>query len=204
MLYCLCGEKFPDGRIAYIPLNDTSPVHYADNRCWQCATPRDILTHAIGHLSSGTLGVPEIDAKKTLSLCLGKLGFGRVQSVLGEERTSSYFFGDGSFDCPFCSNPIVYPQTVCTCPFCIANPFMSVQSAQSLVDKANKETREREEREWNHRQAMQRIREDREQNEREIDDTIRYARTFGACIQCLAKSRYRKFIVHRAGYTHAA
>ena len=162
------------------------------------------LTRAIYHLSDGTLDIASIDAKHTCSRLLGQLGYGYVQSVLGEERYSNYFYGDGSFNCPFCSNPIVYPQTVCTCPFCIANPFMPVASAQAIVDKAEKEKKEREERERNHRWAMERIRKDHEQRQIEEDDSIRYARTFGACLHCLAKSRFRKFIVHRAGYTHAA
>lgn len=157
---------------------------------------QQMLKHAIEHLNA--LGEDENwRASALLWTLVDPLPV--ITTVLGDSRPAKQFAANGDFFCPYCSNPVWRSkgESQCFAPFCESNPGLTPEALQAIRDKRAAREAEEAERKRNHEWAMERIRKDAEQRDREETDAIRYAHTFGACVPCLVKSRYRKFIVHR-------
>jgi hypothetical protein len=129
-----------------------------------------------------------------------------VRTVLGDERTATRIYGDGSIDCPFCSNAIsaerdsTYLQDgTCPNPWCDANPSWQPHALQAHREKREREAQEVAARARNHRAAMERISREREEQQEWEAQKIEEAKQRGACLRCLFQPGYRavKFVRHR-------
>ena len=121
-----------------------------------------------------------------------------LTNVLGETLLVLKFYEDGSFNCPFCSYAVIAPATLCSNPWCSANPTMPVAAAQKIVDDAAKRKAEEERRKSLHTWSMQRIAEDRQAKAQFRADTIAEAKNRGTCVRCCLDNYDRvKFVKHR-------
>ena len=122
-----------------------------------------------------------------------------VTDVLGTSLPATRFYGDGSYDCPHCGYAIRADEGLGPCknPWCIANPSMSVESAQKILTERARVARENAERKRNHELSMQRIKEWAETQAAERTAKLLEARAAGYCIPCLVHSHFRKKVRHR-------
>lgn len=123
-----------------------------------------------------------------------------IGTVLGEVRPVTRVFGDGSVDCPFCSNPILFPATACLNPWCDAFPDWKPEALQKRLDERAAKAQEEERRQASHRFAMQRISEDRAAEQAWAAEQIAEAKARGCCThpRCLFPgSTGSKFVKHR-------
>ena len=122
-----------------------------------------------------------------------------ITTVLGDSREAKRTYPDGSFDCPYCTYPIIAPVTQCSNPWCEAHPKLSAEALIAI--RADKAAHAAEVSRW---EAMNRIRiaaaaqraEAHRQWERE---QVAEAKRRGACLRCLFQSGWErvKFIRHR-------
>lgn len=122
-----------------------------------------------------------------------------VTDVLGNIKEVTRTYGDGSYDCPHCNNPIRADEGLGPCknPWCIANPSMPVDAARALFEKAEAKRKEDEQRKRNHQLALERIENDRVTRNEAIAKAEQEATKKGQCLRCLRRSDYRKGIKHR-------
>ncbi len=141
-----------------------------------------------------------------------------VTSVLGEERTVLQVNpGDGFpwFNCPFCTTAIYVgdahpdvPQcftlavnSVCTNPWCIANPAMPVKAAEEIVAKEHARTQAEVQRLRDHDAAMRRIAEGKQARHNMLVRVQQEAEARRACTRCAVATG--KFIRHRGACPRA-
>ena len=127
-----------------------------------------------------------------------------VLDVLGRERVISRVYPDSSFDCPFCTSPVVAPATRDSNPWCSASRYAvsNLGSADAFrVRIAADEARQREadDRARNHAAAMDRLREDHARHQAWEREQVAEARRRGACLRCLFVSGWERvrFTRHR-------
>lgn len=124
-----------------------------------------------------------------------------VRDCLGRERRPVHIYSDGSFNCPFCSYPVI-GKPGCSNPACFArvDPPYPVEEAKRRI--ALDELRKKEERKraadaaWSEKWRE----EDRKEREAERARRIAEAEKRGVCVWCMiAGGDYRppKFIKHR-------
>lgn len=121
-----------------------------------------------------------------------------VRTVLGEVRPVTRTYGDGSVDCPFCSNPIIFPETECSNPWCDAHPMMTADTLRARRAEIERKAAEAAQRKASHEAAMRRIAEARAAEQAWAAEQIEEAERRGACLVCLFQGFRRvKFVKHR-------
>lgn len=124
-----------------------------------------------------------------------------VTTVLLDTRPATHFYGNGDYDCPFCTNAILRTEGQSTCqnPFCDANCLWEPAKLQAARDKRAVEQREREDRHRTINYRIQQAEADRERHEEWRKFQVAEAKRRGACLNCLFQSGWErvKFIKHR-------
>lgn len=107
---------------------------------------------------------------------------------LGNRRLITRRYGDGSFDCPHCSYPVVAPALECAHPWCPAHPEMPIGAAESIVLKREADAAERERVRRNIRLARERIKAEAIERKAAWDKVRHVVAERGACLRCAARS----------------
>lgn len=121
-----------------------------------------------------------------------------VTSVTGEAREATYFYGDGSYNCPFCTYAIGPNETVCHNPWCEATPGVKLEW---VLERKAKEEEEHKRMEFEQRrqEAHRQYYEEGKRIKAEFRAQKRIeAIAGGYCLNCLFDKYDRvKFIKHR-------
>lgn len=122
-----------------------------------------------------------------------------IRTILGEERPATRFYGDGSFDCPWCNAPVITPRTTCENPGCESSPYWTAAALDAYRAKIRAEEEDRAYRVRSLAAADERLRREKEETAAWRSDCIVQARAKGACLDCLFQPGWRrvKFIRHR-------
>jgi len=121
-----------------------------------------------------------------------------ITNVLGESKTVTRRYEDGSFDCPFCHNAVITPGTECVNPWCEANRYMPIPHLLARREKEEAERKDKEQRERNHQWAMERRQQEIETENEIRREAIDRGKREGLCLDCMFKSPYRiTFVKHR-------
>jgi len=126
--------------------------------------------------------------------------------VLGHTRDVARHYPDGSWDCPFCSHPVIVPRDMCENPWCVAHPAMPHAAARTVYAAEAARAADEAYRKRNHEAAMARIAEEQTRRQREAEAIDSEAEARGACRRCAHKAaRYGapKYIRHRGPCPHA-
>jgi len=120
-----------------------------------------------------------------------------MSTSLGDSRPVTRTYGDGSVDCPYCANPILFPGKDCRNPACDTNC-----GKETLRARRAKQAERIAALEAIKRQAAA-IREGDEQRELAHENwreaQINEALERGACLRCLFQPGYKRvrFVRHR-------
>jgi hypothetical protein len=125
-----------------------------------------------------------------------------IANVLGAERAVVRTYEDGSYDCPWCSHPVVAPASACVNPWCVANPRMPVAYAERVEATERKRREEEERRQRDSKAALERIQEGRTAEFEWRERARQEARRRGTCTryECLFRPGGKlRFVKHRGG-----
>jgi hypothetical protein len=121
-----------------------------------------------------------------------------IRTVLGDSKSVTCTWPDGSFECPYCCNPIIFPSEQCANPWCDAHPSWTREALAKRREEQAAKEREAEDRrnlaEW----QREWVKDQRESQERIKQEEIARAEEGGYCLRCLHAQSWRsRFIRHR-------
>lgn len=124
-----------------------------------------------------------------------------IVNVLGTSLPVARTYGDGSFDCPHCSYPVVAPALECEHPYCVAHPDYPVEAAREALAKHEREEAEKAARCRTAALATQRLMNERAERARDFSLLMLECERSGACKACAAKDlrigREPRMVKHR-------
>lgn len=122
-----------------------------------------------------------------------------ITTVLGDSRPVTKTYGDGSVDCPYCSNAILFPKATCDNPWCEAHPSYSPEALTQFRIKKKADAERRAEDEATRKSVLESAVLRNEEHVRWQSEQTAEAKRRGACLNCLFQAGWErvKFIRHR-------
>lgn len=123
-----------------------------------------------------------------------------ISDVLGRQKEVTRVYEDGSYECPFCHNGVLFPKTACENPWCVANPICPVSAAEKIVADQDKRDEEERQREANNLAWALRFENERAARDKYVRQKTDEARNGGYCLTCLwSKGENPYYVRHRNG-----
>ena len=134
-----------------------------------------------------------------------------VHTILGEHRSATRAYPDGSIDCPWCGAAIHAERDAallvagqCPSPWCDASPWATPATIQASRDKHARAEADKAERARNFKAAMERMQSERDARVHLQLETRAEAERRGACVRCCIDKYDRvRFVKHRRGCPNA-